>query len=64
MSVIQIKNVILRTFKHSLLSFQYLVCNEKTSLAINADQSQDGNKLINSLQAGKGILYILKYKEQ
>ena len=33
------------------------------SLVVNADQDQDGNKIINSLQPGKGTLYLLKCQE-
>ena len=64
MSPIQIRNAILRAFRHlPLHSFQYLVCKDKTSLVLNTDQSQDGNKIINSIQAAKGLLYLLKCKE-
>ena len=64
MSSIQIRNSILRAFKHlPLHSFQYLVCKDKTSLVLNADQGQDGNKIINSIQAAKGPLYLLKCEE-
>lgn len=64
MSSIQIKNAILQAFKHlPLHSFQYLLCKDKTSLVLNTDQSQDGNKIINSIQTAKGFLYLLKCKE-
>ena len=64
MSSIQIRNSILQAFKHlPLHSFQYLVYKDKTSLVLNADQSQDGNKIINSIQAAKGPLYLLKCEE-
>ena len=59
-----IRNSILRAFRHlPLHSFQYLVCKDKTSLVVNTDQCQDGNKIINSIQATKGSLYLLKCKE-
>ena len=64
MSSIQIRNSILRAFKHlPLHSFQYLVCKDKNSLVLNADQSPDGNNIINAIQAAKGPLYLLKCEE-
>lgn len=64
MSSLQIKNAILRAFSHlPLHTFQYLVCCDKTTLILNADQNQDGNTIINTIQAVKGSLYILKCKE-
>ena len=64
MSSIQIRNAILRAFKHlALQSFQYLLRKDKTSLVLNTDQSQDGNKIINLIWAAKGCLYLLKCNE-
>ena len=64
MSSTQIKNAIIRGFKHlPLHCFKYLVCDSNVSLVVNADQDQDGNKIINSLQPGKGTLYLLKCQE-
>ena len=64
MSSTQIKNAIIRSFKHlPLHCFKYLVCDSNVSLVVNADQDQDGNKIINSLQHGKGTLYLLKCQE-
>ena len=64
MSSTQIKNAIIRGFEHlPLRYFKYLVCDGKVSLVVNADQDQDGNKIINSLQPGKGTLYLLECQE-
>lgn len=64
MSSTQIKNAIIRGFKHlPLHCFKYLVCDRKVLLVVNADQDQDGNKIINSLQPGKGTLYLLECEE-
>lgn len=64
MSSTQIKNVIIRGFKDlPLHCFKHLVCDGSVSLVVNADQDQDGNKIINSLQPGKGTLYVLKCQE-
>ena len=64
MSPLQVKKAILKAFSHlPLHTFQYLVCCDKTTLVLNSNQTQDGNTIINSIQAVKGSLYILECKE-
>ena len=58
MSSLQVKNVIKRGFKEvSLESFTYLVVDGST-LTFDPVQDQDGDMLITSAAAKKGILYI------
>ena len=58
MSSVQVKSVIKRGFKEvSLESFTYLVVDGST-LTLDPVQDQDGDMLITSAAAKKGILYI------
>ena len=58
MSSLQVKNVLKRGFKEvSLESFTYLVVDGNT-LTVDLLQDQDGDLLITSAAAKKGILYI------
>ena len=59
MSSLQVKNVLKRGFKEvSLESFTYLVVDGSNTLTVDPVQDQDGDLLITSAAAKKGILYI------
>lgn len=61
MSASQVKNAIIRSFSHlPLEAFTYLVHTEKSTLSINPDQDQDGDKIITTFHSTKGTLYLLR----
>ena len=61
MSASQVKNAIITLFSHlPLKAFTYLVLTDKSTLSINPDQEQDGDKIITTFHSTRGTLYLLR----